>query len=44
MAEHQHEHNHAQPINRIEEALKKYNLEITDGMATSPIKTRDLTH
>jgi deoxyribose-phosphate aldolase len=38
MAEHQHEHNHAQPINRIEEALKKYNLEITDEEVQAAVK------
>ena len=31
MAEHHHDHeHHAQPMSRIEEALKKYNLDITD--------------
>lgn len=38
MAEHQHEHNHAQPISRIEEALKKYNLEITDEEVQAAVK------
>ena len=38
MAEHQHEHNHAQPISRIEEALKKYNLEITDEEVQATVK------
>ena len=43
MAEHQHEHehehhHHAQPESRIEEALKKYNLDITDEEVKEAVK------
>ncbi|UKK48405.1 deoxyribose-phosphate aldolase [Prevotella sp. E9-3] len=37
--EHEHEHHHhAQPESRIEEALKKYNLEITDEQVREAVK------
>ena len=41
MAEHHHdhEHQHAQPQSRIEEALKKYNLDITDEEVKNAVKT-----
>ncbi len=43
MAEHQHEHehehhHHAQPESQIEEALKKYNLDITDEEVKEAVK------
>lgn len=38
MSEHKHEHNHAQPMSRIEEALKKYNLDITDEEVKEAVK------
>lgn len=40
MSEHQHdhEHHHAQPESRIEEALKKYNLDITDAEVSEAVK------
>ena len=39
MAEkHDHEHHHAQPVSRIEEALKKYNLDITDEEVKEAVK------
>ena len=39
MAEqHKHEHNHAQPMSQIEEALKKYNLDITDEEVNEAVK------
>ena len=36
--DHEHEHNHAQPTSRIEEALKKYNLDITDEEVKEAVK------
>ena len=36
--EHEHEHHHAQPESRIEEALKKYNLDITDEQVREAVK------
>ena len=36
--EHDHEHHHAQPESRIEEALKKYNLEISDEQVREAVK------
>ncbi|MCR5678825.1 MAG: deoxyribose-phosphate aldolase [Prevotella sp.] len=40
MAEqHKHEHVHAQPVSHIEEALKKYNLDITDEEVKDAVKT-----
>ena len=41
MAEHHHdhEHQHAQPQSRIEEALKKYNIDITDEEVKNAVKT-----
>jgi len=39
MAEqHKHEHKHAQPMSQIEEALKKYNLDITDEQVNEAVK------
>ena len=39
MAEqHHHEHHHAQPTSQIEEALKKYNLDITDEEVQAAVK------
>ena len=39
MAEqHKHEHNHAQPMSQIEEALKKYKLDITDEEVNEAVK------
>ena len=39
MAEqHNHEHRHAQPMSQIEEALKKYNLDITDEQVNEAVK------
>ena len=39
MAEqHNHEHKHAQPMSQIEEALKKYNLDITDEQVSEAVK------
>ncbi|MBO4462599.1 MAG: deoxyribose-phosphate aldolase [Prevotella sp.] len=39
MAEqHNHEHHHAQPMSQIEEALKKYNLDITDEQVSEAVK------
>ena len=39
MAEqHNHEHHHAQPMSQIEEALKKYNLDITDEQVGEAVK------
>jgi deoxyribose-phosphate aldolase len=39
MAEnHNHEHTHAQPVSQIEEALKKYNLDITDEEVNEAVK------
>ena len=39
MAEqHKHEHKHAQPMRQIEEALKKYNFEITDEQVNEAVK------
>jgi len=39
MAEqHKHEHKHAQPMSQIEEALKKYNLDITDEQVSEAVK------
>ena len=39
MAEqHNHEHKHAQPVSQIEEALKKYNLDITDEEVKDAVK------
>jgi len=40
MEEHQnnHEHHHAQPVSHIEEALKKYNLDITDAEVSEAVK------
>ena len=39
MAEqHNHEHHHAQPMSQIEEALKKYNLDITDEEVSEAVK------
>ena len=39
MAEqHNHEHNHAHPMSQIEEALKKYNLDITDEQVSEAVK------
>ena len=35
---HHHEHRHEQPINHIEEALKKYNLNITDEEVSEAVK------
>ena len=35
---HDHEHHHAQPESRIEEALKKYNLDITDAEVNEAVK------
>ena len=35
---HEHEHHHAQPESRIEEALKKYNLDITDEEVKEAVK------
>ena len=35
---HDHEHHHAQPESRIEEALKKYNLDITDEEVKEAVK------
>ena len=35
---HEHEHHHAQPESRIEEALKKYNLDITDEDVKEAVK------
>ncbi len=35
---HDHEHHHAQPENRIEEAMKKYNLDITDEEVKEAVK------
>ena len=34
-----HEHHHAQPMSHIEEALKKYNLDITDEEVKEAVKT-----
>ena len=36
--DHEHEHHHAQPESRIEEALKKYNLDITDEEVKEAVK------
>ena len=36
--EHEHHHHHAQPESRIEEALKKYNLDITDAEVSEAVK------
>jgi deoxyribose-phosphate aldolase len=33
-----HEHHHAQPESRIEEALKKYNLDITDEYVKAAVQ------
>ena len=39
MAEHHHDHgHHAQPVSRIKEALKKYNLDITDEEVKEAVK------
>ena len=39
MAEqHNHEHKHAQPMSHIEEALKKYNLDISDEQVSEAVK------
>jgi deoxyribose-phosphate aldolase len=40
MAEHhhEHEHHHAQPVSQIEEALKKYNLDITDEQVREAVQ------
>ena len=39
MAEHHnHEHKHAQPMSHIEEALKKYNLDISDKQVSEAVK------
>ncbi|MCR4810404.1 MAG: deoxyribose-phosphate aldolase [Prevotella sp.] len=39
MAEqHNHEHHHAQPMSQIEQALKKYNLDITDEEVSEAVK------
>ena len=39
MAEqHNHEHKHAQPMSHIEEALKKYNLDISDEQVSDAVK------
>ena len=39
MAEqHNHEHHHAQPMSQIEQALKKYNLDITDEQVSEAVK------
>ena len=39
MAEqHNHEHKHAQPMSHIEEALKKYNLDINDEQVSEAVK------
>lgn len=39
MTEHHHDHgHHAQPVSRIEEALKKYNLDITDEEVKEAVK------
>jgi len=35
---HEHEHHHAQPTSQIEEALKKYNLDITDEEVKEAVK------
>lgn len=35
---HHHEHHHAQPVSQIEEALKKYNLDITDEEVSEAVK------
>ena len=35
---HEHDHQHAQPTSRIEEALKKYNLNITDEEVKAAVK------
>ena len=36
--QHEHEHKHAQPTSQIEEALKKYNLDITDEEVKEAVK------
>ena len=36
--QHNHEHHHAQPVSHIEEALKKYNLDITDAEVSEAVK------
>jgi deoxyribose-phosphate aldolase len=36
--DHEHEHHHAQPESRIEEALKKYKLDITDEEVQAAVK------
>ena len=36
--QHKHEHKHAQPMSQIEEALKKYNLDITDEQVNEAVK------
>ena len=40
MAEHHHdhEHKHAQPVSQIEEALKKYNLDISDEAVKAAVQ------
>ncbi len=38
MAEQHHHEHHAQPVSRIEEALKKYNLEISDEAVKEAVK------
>jgi len=35
---HEHEHHHAQPVSQIEEALKKYNLDITDEQVREAVQ------
>ena len=36
--QHHHEHTHAQPVSQIEEALKKYNLEVNDEEVKEAVK------
>jgi len=36
--QHNHEHHHAQPMSQIEQALKKYNLDITDAEVNEAVK------